>query len=271
MNSLALLPQCTQTYEQSKAVWADNVRVAPSSLLNSALFAIAKQPTPEKYLSIECSIPTANKTTIEFSGELLTESDLDVWLEIIHQFRHQLFLQDEVLIRSEFSSRYMLRQLKRHESSGRNSILLRDSIKRLHKCHVNIYTSNLHYSGSLLSMCESQHKTKDIAVLFDHNIRKFIMKDAWTKLDPLVRRQLHRKPLASWLYRFYSTYHETTINLHSVSELKVLSSSMDPNLFGFRRNLKQALSELFLGAGWVCWIGKEDNVFISKHPSKHVC
>lgn len=238
-------------------VWPTQTRGTPNGFLRGALFA-AIQGKEREYMKAAVVCSQAG-IEIRFTGMQLDQFDLDVWEQAVQQAA-QHPLGNVCLLKVKA----FLRELGRHDGkTDRNGFM--DSVRRLAACCVEIKHGPHIYGGSLL---EFWHDEEADAYKLQHNPRLLALYQAgWTTIDWEQRAKLRRKPLALWLHGWLSSNAENYST--KVETIQQLCGSRDKTLFGFRRNLKAALSALQAAGVATSWTidPKTDLVNIERTPS----
>lgn len=215
--------------------WAENRRGVPNPVLRGALFS-AIQGKSRRALKGEL-IATQKGVEIRFSGWQLDQADLNVWEQVLHiHMIEGLPLGVQLCI----SARRLLMGLGL--STGRSDYnWLRDSFRRLAGAVVEItYAPGMTYAGNMLDFWRD-----DIAKTYTLEVNPRlagVYAAGWTAIDNEQRLKFRRKPLASWLHRFFSS-HAKPLPL-KVAYLYRLSGSHNKNIRDFKYQLKIALEVL---------------------------
>lgn len=124
--------------------WLERVRAAPNTLLRSALFGVVK-PGRRKYVK-QMPLPMVGELTLSYTGELLDQADLDIFLQIVHYAR-----QRNVTEPISFPTRQLLREIGRN--TGKSDYQwLRSRLVSLSSCGIVIHNGHgeTHYTGPIL-------------------------------------------------------------------------------------------------------------------------
>lgn len=238
-------------------VWSEQVRGTPNSFLRGALFA-AIQGKERRYLKGEI-LASQPGITIRFTGMQLDQYDLDVWEQTI-----QLAAKHPLGNMCHFKIKAFLHDLGRKDGKSERDCLM-DSFRRQMASGVEIKQGPHTYGGSML---EFWHDEEVDAYRIQQNPRILALYHAgWTAIDWDTRGKLHRKPLALWLHGWLSSHVENYPT--KVETIRQLCGSRDKTLFGFRRNLKAALTTLQKESVLTGWAidPKTDNVSFERIPS----
>lgn len=172
--------------------WADTRRAAPSGVFRSALFP-ATGRGQRKWLKDE-KIFSTKGLKVTFRGEQFDQTDLDVYLEILHLMRDQ---PDSV----EFTAHGLLKALgKPIGKSGYD--WLHSVIIRLTAGTVEIIDHEKRYFGHLIEGGERDEATKRYILSVNAKFSRFF-KAAWSSLDIEQRRRL-KSDTAKALHAYYS-------------------------------------------------------------------
>jgi len=258
--------------KEHMSYWPDEVRGAPNAILRSSLFSVSLPPSvpngdggfSRPFLSRRLR-SASNGIIIIYSGEPLDWHDFYVWLELIHQSRYQAGPSMEFGMVAT-SARSLLTELGRN-GSGANCKLLFESIRRLHSGTVEINAGQYCYSGRLLDEVEPDEVTKRYRITINPDLKNLFGTNGWTGLNVEQLIKLRKKRLAKWLFCFYSSHKNTDKYLYKAITIQSICGSVNEDLFGFRRDLKKALTDLSAATGWECWIDKHNNVRVKKNAA----
>jgi hypothetical protein len=134
-----------------------------------------------------------------------------------------------------------LKAIGRDEGSSQYQ-WLNEALDRLVACAVIIRSGPRKFTGSLLSSCIRDDITRDYKLTLDRDTVKLYEENDWTAVKWEPRLLLKRKPLALWLYNFYSSHAEAFPI--TVDKLRELSGGVTKNLKHFKVNLKAAATAL---------------------------
>jgi hypothetical protein len=171
---------------------------------------------------------------IRFTGWQLDQSDLDVWEQALHLAR-----QHPLGTRCDFTARSFLKALGR-STGKKDHEWLKDVLRRLGGCLVEITHDHATYGGSLLEFYRDEN-TQRYRLEINPKMKALYMA-GWTACDWEQRQQLRGKPLALWLHGFYSS-HADPYPL-KVETLHRLSGSRNKQVADFKRKLNAAFEDL---------------------------
>lgn len=238
-------------------VWPEQVRGTPNSFLRGALFA-AIQGKERRYLKGEI-LASQPGITIRFTGMQLDQYDLDVWEQTI-----QLAAKHPLGNMCHFKIKAFLHDLGRKDGKSERDCLM-DSFRRQMASGVEIKQGPHTYGGSMLEFWHNEET--DTYCIRQNPTILALYHAGWTAVDWDTRGKLHRKPLALWLHGWLSSHVENYPT--KVETIRQLCGSRDKTLFGFRRNLKAALTTLQKEGVLTGWAidSKTDNVSFERIPS----
>jgi hypothetical protein len=214
--------------------WNDFERGTPNPIIRSALFA-AVHGKSRRYLEQE-QVFSSRDIVVKYTGQQLTQSDLDVWETLVHLARNQPLGHT-----CEFSAHSLLKALGRHTGKSQHT-WLHGTIVRLVACAVEITQRDLTYGGALLYSFKKDESTGAYLIQLNPDLIKLFSDNTWTKLDWEQRQKLLKKPLAQALHAYYSS-HAKPFPV-KVDSLRRLTGSNIKELRHFRATLHAALTEL---------------------------
>lgn len=237
------------------AFWADPQRGIPNEFARSALFA-AVPLNKAKYLKRE-PIFSQKGFTITFTGEQLTQSDLDVFEGVMHLARG---IHENNHIR--FKAGRLLKLIDRKVGKSQYEWL----VTVLHKLGATVIgverEGKAVYWGSILPEGAAKLDNGEFVVQINRQLIKLFDR-GFTAIEWEQRRRLKRKPLAQHLHAWICSH--TKPFPVTVEYLRDLTGSETKELKFFRRNLKNALEEIQkTGAITAYHIDEEDKVYITK-------
>lgn len=185
-------------------LWPDAVRGVPNTILRSGLFAAVGRG-PRRFMERQ-EIAALKGITIHYTGQRLTQSDLDVWVGVLHLAR-LVPLGDSI----EFTEKGFLREIGRGGDKGRSlgksdRMWLRKVFARLSATTVEVKHGYISYSGSLIEEYWRDAESGRYVMKLNRRMILLFGHDSWTGLDWAVRQELRGQPLAQWLHGFYSTH-----------------------------------------------------------------
>lgn len=220
-------------------LWPEPQRASPNAFLRSAVFP-AIQGKTRRYMKGELIFSQAGYE-IRFTGQMLDQSDFDVWLQAAHLARCSP-LGDVC----QFTARGFLRNIAR-TGGGNDLEWLKTSLARLQTSMVEIKFGKKWERVNLLVRTSGDDETTAIRLRFDPLLIKLFASDNWTALQWEERRRLKGKPLALWLHGYYSS-HAAPYPL-KVDTLREMCGSETKERFHFVAALKRAFNALEKEAG----------------------
>lgn len=218
-------------------LWADDQRGAPAAILRSALFGVVKRG---QRVAVENQVLAAwAGNEIRYTGFMLDQGDLDVWLQVLHLARQYPLGKDV-----RFTARSFLRAIGRN-GGGNDLQWLQRSINRMQACGVRICVANGRaYQGSLIQNFFIDEESGRYVIRLDPLISELFDED-FVKLNMEKRLQLNTE-LSRWLQGYIQSHRATTDNPHriSVTTLRDLCGSSTSDLSKFRQLLKKDMTKL---------------------------
>lgn len=227
----------SQKSKRNMPVWPEYVRGTPNAVLRSALFA-GIQGKHRKAYKRRTLMASINGIEVRFLGIQLDQSDLDVWMEIVHLSRNQMPGFQVV-----FNANTLLKALCR--STGKNDYeWLKESMSRLGGAFVEITVRGRHTFGNngFLKFYRDEETRKYVVELSEPILQMFM--DGYTHISLEQRRQLRRQPLALWLHGFYASH--TTPYPIKVETIHRICGSENKSKSGFKRQVVRALNALIV-------------------------
>jgi hypothetical protein len=179
-------------------------------------------------------IVTLKDTTIYFTGEQLIQSDLDVWLALVHLVRNHPLGSDCTI-----SGHAILKVLNRPKGKSQRDWLLA-SMLRLSRCSITVKRKHFMFVGHIIDSLSSDDRL--FVVRLNKDLIKLYGFSEWTELDWAQRMRLIKQPLAQWLHAFLCT-HAMPYPIH-VETLRSLCGSNIGELRNFKIHLKSAFDTL---------------------------
>jgi hypothetical protein len=214
-------------------LWPESARGTPNALLRGALFA-AIQGKNRRYLKREL-LAVQRGIEIRYTGEQLDQSDMDVWELAVHLCREQPLGNV-----CNFTYYGFLKALGRSIGKANRDWLDR-TLTRLVACEVRITHERRTYFGNLIQKGYKDEATGHFCIQLNSDLIK-LYESGYTQINWQQRQQLRGKPLALWLYGYFSSHRDPFPV--KVSTLMKLSGSNTKNKKHFKANLKTALSDL---------------------------
>jgi hypothetical protein len=238
--------------------WAEELRAAPNEILRSGIFGVVRRGR-RSYVK-EMEMPAPEGFRIAYTGERLDQSDLDIWLQLLHMARTKT-VGDEI----RFPIRWFLKQLQRNVGksdyewlNGRMTGLVASATRIEDKSGRVIIT------GGLIRAFGYDPETSEAVVYLNEHLRKLF--DNYTLIRWEDRLALGSDQLAKWLHAYFST-HAEAYPLKVATILKICGSEVKL-LRHFRAELRSALDTL-KGHGLILdWqIGADDLVHVRRKPT----
>jgi hypothetical protein len=243
------------------ALWPENRRAMPDSLVRSALFAAIHGKDATYLDGVE--IASINDLSIKYTGQRLTQVHADVWEGVMHLARGAKETQ-----RVSFRAKQFLRLIGRHTGKSQREEL-KSLFRQLTATCVEVHDTknNRHFFGSLLPQGADKDENDDTLYVVEinrHLARLF--ERGFSTVDWEQRKRLRAKPLSLWLQHHFAAFDKPV----TVAELHRLSGSTSKTLFHFRANLKAALAELEQAGVLAAWyLDDNDTVHVAR-PGKEL-
>ena len=236
-NTYAKIKQCEENklLEQIQLpLWTDDQRAVPNGILRSALFG-AIQPGKRRYIDGEIIASVAG-TELKYTGQSLDQDDLGVWEAVLHIAR----LKE--LGNTCYVSTYKILHLLGLTDTGDNRKILYKRLTRLVATAIQLKQGRYNYIGGLITEASRDSITGQMAIVINPKIIKLYQSDQYTNLHFELCNKLQR-PLAQWLFRFYSTH--AIPYPYTIATIHKLCGSNAKSLNDFKKDtLKNALDEV---------------------------
>lgn len=214
--------------------WPQPVRAVPNGFLRSSLFGVIAKGK-RRYLQGEL-VAAVSGIEIRYSGQRLDQGDLDVWVCLLHAVRLQ-----ELGSRCRVTS-YALLKLTGRSDTGKNRATLQARIERLVATALTVKQGRYSYIGSLISFAAKDEETQGWVIELDNRLSALFADDQFTRVQWVVRHDLHGYQLAQWLHGFYAS-HAKPFPLKVETLHKLCGSEME-RMDHFREKLRKALGAL---------------------------
>lgn len=240
-------------------LWPEPKRGVPNYILRSALFTARKKVNPSEALR-DAVIFSQGDIEINYTGQLLTQSHLDVYEGVMHLAREQREGNQITF------SAYSLLKLIGRRTGGQDQKRLLLTLTDLTATAVKIkHKSGKVYWGSLLPEGAHDEETGRYSVKINRELIQFF-ESGYTLMELEQRHALARSPLAQHIHGWVLS-HERPFPV-TVGYLKELSGSDTRELKKFRQNLKSALEKLVAIGVLESWhIDERDKVHVSRAVS----
>jgi hypothetical protein len=240
--------------------WPEPKRGTPNAFLRSALFA-AVHGNRRRWMKEEV-LGSTKDVLVKYTGEQLTQTDLDVWDTLVHLAR-----QHPLGTECSFTAHGILKALGRNTGKSDHQ-WLHSTIIRLQACALEINSDGYNYAGPLVSESVRQDDTRAYRLFLNPNLIKLFSENTWTALDWEQRKGLTKQPLAQALHSFWST-HRFPKGIRVETLLK-LTGTTNKSLRDFRYKLKialQILQDMGFLTSWT--IDDADVVHVTRPASQH--
>ena len=238
--------------------WPASIRGTPNACLRSALFAGIQGNERIAYKK-RTLLAAVDGIEVRYLGVQLNQSDLDVWMHIVHLSRQQL-----PGFNVTFSAHAMLTALGRSTGKSQHE-WLKESMARLGGAFVEMTFNGRDTFGEkgFLRYHRDERTQRYVVELTESMLRLF--EDGYTYIEFAQRQKLRKHPLALWLHGFLSS-HAAPYPL-KITTIHRLSGSSAKTLRDFKYRLRKALDALVAIGTLESFEVDEDSVKIKKHPT----
>lgn len=212
-----------------QARFNETMRICPYVFLRSTVFGLMGKGK-RKYFD-DALLASTDEFTVRFTGLQLDQTDLDVWLELVHLLRYQ------PVGSTVTTSHLALLTMLGKADSGQNRQALQRQLTRLRATAVKVCTVSGSYIGGLI---DAAAISKTLAIRLDPRIVELFAGNRFTRMQHAVRCGL--TPMGKWLYGYFSTHIQPPPI--RVDEIQRLCGSKATNLDAFRYSLRSTLKQL---------------------------
>lgn len=182
-----------------RPLWTNNHRAGPNAIFRSALFPILKFQESRPFAKKK-KIFSVDGLTVFFTGEQFDQSDLDVYLELLH-----IAAEHPLGTEITFSAHSLLLALGRNTGLSDHQWLSRVLI-RLRGGTVEITDHHIRYFGGLIEGGIQHEISKFYTISINPKFAVFFMSGLWSKIDHEQREAFGRNMTAKALHAYYSTH-----------------------------------------------------------------
>jgi hypothetical protein len=241
--------------------WAGELRACPSCVLRSALFRVIERGQRK---ALQRTVLAAwPGVTIRYTGWQLDQSDLDVWLTVLHMARER-----RLGVRLLVTVHSLLKALGRC-TGKRDHEWLKGTMARLNGAVVEITANSKTYSGPLVMEFVRDEATGHYLLALNPNLVVLFEDDAFTRLEWEQRQDLS-KDLTKWLHGYILSHRATTKHPHRIGleRLRELCGSDREDLRFFRRDIREAMKELQAASVVTTWRVTENDALEVVRPRR---
>jgi len=218
-------------------LWPEATRGVPNSILRGSLFAAIQ--SKDATLCRRKLLNDNDRFSLVYTGERLTQSDLDVWETILHLAKDQNLGNKIYYTETSF-----LKKMGR-STGGQNKQWLKGVLSKLNATAVEIsFKDKKTYSfeGSLLSQVYRETDTGRFVLVLEPKLHR-VFEEGNTWISWEERQTIgKRKPLAQWLHGYISSH--AMWYPHKVETIREYSGSQTKQLKKFKQSLNNALEHL---------------------------
>lgn len=219
--------------------WGDERRAAPAAIFRAALFPPLNFQKGRPYLE-EAQIYATKGIEIYFTGKQFDQSDLDVYLELLHIAREYPFG-----VECCFTAYGLLKALGR-ATGQKDHKWLHSVLIRLCAGVVDMTDHKTRYFGHLVESGIKDEVTKHYRVRLNPDMARVFRGDLWASLDIQQRRDLKQNQTAKAIHAYLSSHaNPGPIRYETLAEIIGLKNS----------NGRQLKSQLVKGYGMLKEVG----------------
>ena len=238
--------------------WPSAIRGTPNACLRSALFAGIQGKERIAYKK-RTLLAAVDGIEVRYLGIQLNQSDLDVWMQIVHLSRQQL-----PGFSVTFSAHALLTALGRGSGKSQHE-WLKESMARLGGAFVEITFHGRDAFGEkgFLRYYRDERTQRYVVELTESMLRLF--EEGYTYIEFEQRQKLRKQPLALWLHGFLSS-HAAPFPM-KITTIHRLSGSGAKTLRDFKYRLGKALEALVSIGTLASFEFADDIVKIKRQPT----
>lgn len=182
-----------------RSLWPESHRAGPNAIFRSALFPSLNYKEKRPFLKRE-EIYSVGGIKVLFTGERFDQSDLDVYLELLH-----LAAEHPLGTEVSFPAHALLKAIGR--STGLSDYeWLHVVLTRLCGGVVDITDHKIRYFGQLLQGGLKDEITSNYKISINPKFAELFTHGLWSKIDHTQRLALGRSMVAKALHAYYSTH-----------------------------------------------------------------
>lgn len=216
-----------------------NLQPVPNSMIRTELFSTLADQAKRNGCRgrvKDMQLAGLSNMSIIYTGELLDQQDLDVYLAVLHEASSQP-MGNEIALTAR-----QLMVVQRKGDGGRVYANLHTSIARLASATVTIDQGGIRFTGSLIASAKRQCVGEEWRVRLDQNLVNLFAPGGFSSINLLIRSELHGKPLAKWLDAYFcSQPHGHALKVETV--MKLCGSSCAATR-SFRQTLAKAMDHV---------------------------
>ena len=248
----------TTATPQTVPTWPTAMRGTPNACLRSALFAGIQGNERIAYKK-RTLLASVEGIEVRFLGVQLNQSDLDVWMQIVHLSRQQL-----PGFNVSFSAHAMLTALGKSTGKSQHE-WLKEAMARLGGAFVEM---TFHGKDSFGEKGFLRYYRDDVSHRYVVELTESMLKlfeEGYTHIEYQQRQQLRKQPLALWLHGFLAS-HAAPYPM-KITTIHRLSGSSATTLRDFKYRLRKALEALVHLGTLESFMFEDDAVKIKKKPT----
>lgn len=199
--------------------WGDERRAAAAAIFRSALFPPLNFKKARPFLK-EAQIYATKGIEIYFTGEQFDQSDLDVYLELLH-IAHEYPFGVECCFTAYGLLKALGRATGKHDHEWLHSVLI-----RLRGGTVDMTDHEIRYFGGLIEGGFKEEKETRYRVRLNPEMARVFRGDLWASLDIQQRRDLKRNQTAKAVHAYLSSnVGQTSIGYEKLAKIIGLKNS----------------------------------------------
>jgi len=225
--------------------WSNSHRGIPSEFIRSALFGIFKKGS-RRYIDNEI-IESWKNFELCFKGMQLDQSDMDVWMQVMHLYQGRDIENCEYV---EFSERSFLSSISRAWGKP-NRIWLKESLDRLVDGTIRIKVNDKRfYAGHLIDNYTHNETNGKWLLRVNAKIFNLYGKD-YTRISWVDRLELNQDNLSKWLLNYIESHKYSKQCPHKIGleKLQKLTNN-STTLREYRRRVKTSINKIHILKHW---------------------
>ncbi|WP_305417902.1 plasmid replication initiator TrfA [Photobacterium leiognathi] len=225
--------------------WAKNVRCIPNEFIRCPMFSVCQNKARSNYKNktILESKPENQPTKINYTGRVLRQDDLDVFLELLHYARDK-----DISVMLEIKRSKLLNALgwpqKTHYYKKLDACL-----RRLLNANIDGFITRKNYDGvnekydfnfNLIESLECEHSSRLICYRLPIGLEVFYQSSCYTRIK-IEHRRVLKSNIAKWMHLYHRSHQKNNKYAMSIETAMKICGSKAKSVKTFRQSLNKNL------------------------------